>query len=77
MEDLLKNQKNTRFSGADASHQNGAVERATKTIVTFPRTILMHSALRFTDDTLSTDIWPMAMYYAIWVYNRIPDMKSV
>ena len=25
---------------------------------------------------MSTDIWPMVMYYAVWVYNRTPDMQS-
>ena len=28
MEDMLKNQKKIMFSGAEVSHQNGAVERA-------------------------------------------------
>ena len=33
MEELLKKQKKIRFSGASASHQNGAAERAIKTVV--------------------------------------------
>ena len=40
------------------------------------RTMLMHAALRCPEDTLSNDIWPMAMDYAVWVYNRTPDMQS-
>ena len=36
----------------------------------------MHAALRCPEETLSNDIWTMEMYYAICVYNRIPDMKS-
>ena len=36
----------------------------------------MHAALRCPEEKLSTDIWPMAMDYAVWVYNRIPDMQS-
>ena len=38
--------------------------------------MLMHDVLRFTGVTLSSDIWPMPMDYAVWVYNRIPDMRS-
>ena len=76
MEELLKNQQKIRFSGAGASHQNGAAERATKKVVTMERTMLMHAALKFPEDTFYTDIWKMVMYYAIWVYNRIPDMQS-
>ena len=42
---LLKKQQNIRFSGAGASHQNGAAERAIKTLVTMSRNILIHAAL--------------------------------
>ena len=45
MEDLLKKQKNIRFSGTGASHQNGTAERAIKTVVTMERTALMHNAV--------------------------------
>ena len=76
MEELLNNQKKIRFSGAGASHHNGAAEGATKTVVTMERNMWMHSARRCPDDTLSVDLWPMAMDYAVWVYNWIPDMQS-
>ena len=76
MEELLKKHKKIRFSGAGASHQNGAAERAIKTVVTMVRTMLVHAALRFPEDTFSTDIWPMAMDYNMWVYNQTPDVQS-
>ena len=41
MEDLLKKQKNVRFSGDRASHKNGTAERTIKMIVTMARTMLM------------------------------------
>ena len=74
MEELLKNQQNIRFIGGGASHQNGAEERAIKTVVTMARTMLMHAALRCPEDTLPTDIWSLELDYAVWVYNHIPDM---
>ena len=40
------------------------------------RTMLIHAALRCPEETFSTDIWPMAMDYAVWVYNWIPDTHS-
>ena len=76
MEELLKKQQKIKFSGDGSSHQNGAAERAIKTVVTTKRTMLMHAALRCPEDTFSTDLWPMAMDYAVWVYNRTPDMQS-
>ena len=65
MEELSKNQQKIRFSGAGASHQNGAAEHAIKTVVTIERTRLIHAALRCPEDTLSTDLWPMAIDYAV------------
>ena len=74
MDELLKNQQKIRFSGAGASYQNGAAERAIKTVVTMARTMLMHAAPRCPEDTLYTDLWPTTMDYNILVYNRTPDM---
>ena len=72
----MKNQKNIKFSGAGASHQNSTSERSIKTLVTMERAILINSALRYPEDTLSTDIWPMPMDYDLCIYNPIPDIKS-
>ena len=76
MEELWKKRQKIRFSGAGSSHKNGAAKWAIKTVVTMERTMLMHAALICTEDTLSTDLWPLAMYYAVWVYDQIPDMQS-
>ena len=40
-------------------------------------TMLIHSLLRFPDEIFLTDIFPMVMDYAIWIYNRIPHFQSV
>ena len=46
------------------------------TVVTMTRNMLMHAALIYPYETFSTDLWPMTMDYAVWVYNRTPDMQS-
>ena len=51
MEELLKKQKKIRFSGAGVSHQNGAAERTINMVFTMARTILMHAALRCSEDS--------------------------
>ena len=76
MEELLKNQQKISFSGAVVSHKNRAEECAIKTVVIMARTMLMHAALRCPEDTLSTNLWTMAMDYAVWVYNKTPDTQS-
>ena len=50
MEELSKKQQKIRFSGAGASHQNGAAERAIKTVVSMERTMLIHTAIRCPED---------------------------
>ena len=76
MEELLNKQQNIRFSGSGVSHKNGSSDRVINTVVTMARTMLMHADLRCPEDTLSTDLWPMAIYYAVWVYNRNHAMQS-
>ena len=56
--------------------KNGAAERAIKTVVTMASTMLIHAAIRCPEDTFSTDLWPMAIYYAVLVYNRTHDIQS-
>ena len=72
MEELLKNQKKISFSGAGASHKNGAEDRAIKILVTMEIIMLMHAALRSTKDTFSTYLFPMKIYYAVCIYSQIP-----
>ena len=55
MEELLKKQQKTRFSGASASHQNGAPERAIKTVVNMESVILMQAWINCHKDTLFID----------------------
>ena len=45
-------------------------------VVTMARTMSMHDALRCTENTFPTDLWPMEMYYDVWVYNWTNDMQS-
>ena len=38
--------------------------------------MLIHAALICHDDTVYTDIWPISMDYAVWVYSWIPYIQS-
>ena len=59
MEDILKDQQNIKLSGYCVSHQNGAAEGAIKVVATTTRTMLIHTELRFPEDTLTNDVWPI------------------
>ena len=65
----FEKQKKIRFSGAGYSPQNGAAERAIKTVVTMASTMFMHTALRSPEETFTTYFWLMEIYYSLWIYN--------
>ena len=71
MEEILKTQKNIRFSVVGASNKNGAEERSVKMVGTMERTLFIHAALRYPEEKFSTAVWPMKMDYSVWLYNWI------
>ena len=73
---ILENQQIITFSGVGAHHQNGAAERAIRTIFTIARTMLTHAAIRW-PDAITTDLWPMALDYAVWLHNRMPKSTGI
>ena len=62
MEEQLKKQKNIRFSGASASHKNGAEERNTKMVFILAGIMLMYYVMRFYKDKLYT-------YFGEWKWT--------
>ena len=65
IEDLLNNQQKIILGGAGTSHQNGAAEHAIEALVAIDSTMFSYNALRCTEDTFSTDICPMTVYYCV------------
>ena len=71
----MKNQQNIIFSVASASHKNGTAERAIKMVITMVSTMLITTALRCPEGTLSTDICLTMINYYIRINNQIPVMN--
>ena len=76
MQQLLGSNQWIRISGAGTGHQNGVAERGIQTVVNMARTMLLHAALRSPEGVITSDLWPMAMDHAVWLYNRIPKMDT-
>ena len=76
MKELLKKQQHISFSGDIASHQNGAADRATKTVVVMASDILMQDWIICHKDTLSIEFgqrkW--TMLYGSKVVSMIYSM---
>jgi hypothetical protein len=76
LEHLAKGNQDIRFSGVGTGHQNGVSERAIRTITSMARTMMLHAALRSPEGFITADLWPMAMDYAIWLYNWVPSATT-
>jgi hypothetical protein len=59
------------FSASNAHHQNGVAEQYIGTITHLACAMLLHSALLWPLEH-SLDLWPMAMDYAVWIWNNLP-----
>ena len=64
------------LSGAGAAHQNGVAKRAIKMVVSIACTMMLHAAMRSPEGTITTELWPMAMDHAVWIYNHIPKADT-
>ena len=76
MKYMLKKHQTIRFSVAVASHKNVSAGNSIKKVFNVEITMLIHAALRYSEEKLSTDIWPLAMDSAVWISNWIPDIQS-
>ena len=61
------------FGGVGAKHQNGVAERNIKTVAQWARANMLHLATHWPQHASST-FWPQAIDYAVWVFNRMPNM---
>jgi hypothetical protein len=71
-EDLRHFRQHIKLAGVGAHHHNGVAERAISTIMAMARTMLLHHAIRW-PDTADMGMWPMAVDYATYIYNHVPN----
>ena len=70
----LQNQK-YNFGAVGAKHQNGIAERNIKTVAQWARANMLHLATLW-PQYANAKYWPQAIDYAVWVFNRLPNMES-
>lgn len=61
--------------GVGAHHQNGIAERAIRTVSESARTMMLHASIHW-PGTVTLDLWPMAVEYAAYLYNVMPNMQT-
>ena len=74
-EELRNRGQEMEFCGVGAHHQNGVAERAIRTVSEAARTMMIHAAI-YWPGSVSMDLWPMAVEYATYIYNRMPGMNT-
>ena len=64
-----------RFAGAGSHHQNGRAEQGIRTIMSMAQTVMLHSAIHWSDVADAT-LWPMAVNLTACVYNHVPNRET-
>ena len=73
--ELQKKGQTIEFCGVGAHHQNGVAERSIRTISDSARSMLIHAAIHW-PEAVDLSLWPMAVEYATYLYNRTPGRVS-
>ena len=64
------------FSGVGAHHQNANAERAIKTVSYWARAMMVNAAIHWPEKGGDQSLWPFAMLYATWLFNRLPGYDT-
>ena len=76
LEELAKHKQEINNSGSGTPHQNGFAERGIGIVQNMAHTMMIHAAMQQPAGTVTAALWPMAMDYACWLYNNIPQQDS-
>ena len=63
------------FVGVGAHHHNGVAEKAIQTIISIARHMMLPSAIHW-PEVSDPSLWPMAVQYATYLYNKVPDPST-
>ena len=75
LKELEVRAQSIKFSGVGAHHQNGVAERAIRTVVESARTMMLHVAIHWPEQS-DLCLWPFALSYAVFLYNHMPARDS-
>ena len=71
MHEIEKGLQNIKFSTMGTHHQNGIAEQGIQTILMKAQTLLIHAAVHWPAQA-DSDLWPMAVDYALHHHNHMP-----
>jgi transposase InsO family protein len=76
-EDCIGKHQQQTFSAVGSKWQNGNAERSVQTLLWMSRSSMLHCSLRWaTNDADSPSLWPQALSYSEFLFNRTPSMSN-
>ena len=67
MDEFIEKDQHIHFSGTCAAHQNGVAKRGIQTVIQISCTTLIQSAMRSPQGNITAGLWPMDIYYTVWL----------
>ena len=64
------------YCGVNAHHKNAVAERSIRTVSECARAMLLHAALHWKSG-IDSSLWPMAVSYATYIYNHLPNANGI
>ena len=65
-----------RYCGANAHHKNGVAERGVQSVSNMARALMLHASAHWKDG-IDASLWPMAVQYAAYLYNHLPNAQGL
>jgi hypothetical protein len=65
-----------QYCGANAHHKNGVAERAVRSVSNMARAMILHASCKWRD-CIDISLWPMAVKYAVWLFNHLPNAQQL
>ena len=75
LKELISNGQGIKHSGVGGHHHNGSAENAIKNIQRKARTMMIHAALRWPDQS-EKDLCPLVLDHAIYLHNNLPREET-
>ena len=73
---IRKHNQKLSYCGVNTHHKNGVAERAIRTVSECARALMLHLAVHW-KDTITSELWSMAVAYAVHLYNHLPNEKEI
>ena len=73
---LREHNQNTQYCGVNAHHKNAVAERSIRTVSECARSLLLHASLHWKSG-IDGSLWKMAVNYATYIHNHIPNERGI